>query len=160
MQRRFHDRLSLESLSEHHIYTITDELHFDYQWWKAKNCYCSVDAHFHEGAWCLPLTFSPIKVANTLIIYRNDHIAFELPDLQDKKSLTLCWHSISEWGRDRETRSFAYKARQSCISEYSQPIAMPITNDARPKIIDAPLTLILPWAYPQYIINQFGLIYH
>jgi len=113
-------------------------------------------------------------VANTLIIYRNDHISFELPDLQDQKSLTRCWCSISEWCRERETRSFAYKASQYRIYEWSQPIAMQITNDARPKIVDAmltlcwryvdatltlrwhyvdaTLTLILPWVYPQHAI--------
>jgi len=47
--------------------------------------------------------------------------------------------------------SFAYKASQHRIYEWLQSIAMQITNDARPKILDAPLTLILPWAYPQYV---------
>ena len=34
------------------------------------------------------LTFFPLKTANALIIYRNDLIAFDLPDIQDQKSLT------------------------------------------------------------------------
>ena len=55
---------------------------------------------------------------------------------------------------------FAYEASQYPIYEWSQPIAKQITNDARPKIIDAPLTLILPWAYPQFVIIYFGIIYH
>jgi len=87
-----------------------------------------------------------MKAANTLVIYRNDDIAFDFPDLHDQKSLTLRWHSISEWGREREARSFAYKASQYRIYEWSQPIAKQSTNDARPKIFDSPLTLILPWA--------------
>ena len=37
---------------------------------------------------------------------------------------------------------------------------MKITNDARLKIVDAPLTLILPWVYAQYVIIEFGIIYH
>jgi len=91
---------------------------------------------------------------------RNEHIAFDLPDLQDQKSLTLRWRSTSEWGREREAPSFAYKASQYPIYEWTQPIAKQITNDARPKIVDAPSTLILPWAYPQYVIMYFGIIYH
>jgi len=47
---------------------------------------------------------------------------------------------------------FAQNGGQYHIDEWPQMIAMQITNDARPKIIDAPLTLILPWAYPQYVI--------
>jgi len=48
--------------------------------------------------------------------------------------------------------SFAQKASLYHIYEWLQPIATQITNDARPEIVDAPLTLILPWVYPQYII--------
>ena len=126
----------------------------------AKNDWRSIEAHFHEGARGVWLSFSPIQSANTLIIYRNDHIAFDLPDLEDQKSLTLRWGSISEWGREREACSCAYKASQDGIYEWSQPIAKQITNDARPKIVDSQLTLILPWTYPQYVIIYFGIIYH
>jgi len=63
----------------------------DYQWLKAKNHWRSIDAHFYEGAQSVLLSSFPVKAANTLIIHRNNHIAFDLPDLQDQKSLTLCW---------------------------------------------------------------------
>jgi len=85
-------------------------------------------------------------------MYSNNQIAFELPDLQDQKLLTLRWRSISEWGRECVASSSAYKAGQYRICEWPQPIATQITNEARPKIDDAPLTLILPWAYPHYVI--------
>jgi len=152
MRGSVHDCFGLAKLSQHRIYTITNTSHIDYQWWKAKNHWHSIDAHVHEGARSMLPTFFPIKVANTLIIYRNDHIAFELPDLQNQKSLMLCWCSISEWCRERESSSFAYNASQYHIYEWSQPIAMQITNDARTKIVDAPLMLILPCAYPQHAI--------
>jgi len=93
-------------------------------------------------------------------IIRNDQMAFDLPDLQDEKSLTLPCPSISEWGRDREAHFFAYKASQYLIYEWSQPIAKQISNDARPKIVDASLMLILPWAYQQYVIIYYNVIYH
>jgi len=132
---------------------------FDYQWWKARNHWPSVDAHFDDGARSVSRPFFPIKAANTWIIYRNKHIAFDLPDLQDQKLLTLRWHSISEWGREREALSFASKDNQYHIYEWSQPFAKQSTNDARPKIFDTQLTLILLWAYPQYVIIHFGVIY-
>jgi len=53
---------------------------------------------------------------------------------------------------EREACPFAYEASQYCIYEWSQPITTQITNDARPKIVDTLLMLILPWAYPQYVI--------
>jgi hypothetical protein len=62
--------------------------------------------------------------------------------MQDQKSLTLHWRSFSEWGRECVTSSFAYKDRLYRIYECLHPIATQITRDARPKIIDSPLTLI------------------
>jgi len=82
----------------------------------------------------------------------NDQIAFELHDWQDQYSLTLCWRSFSVWGRECVALPFAYKASQYLIYEWSQPIATQITHDARLKMVDASLTLILPWAYPRYVI--------
>ena len=87
-----------------------------------------------------------------LILSSNDQIAFELPDLEDQYSLMLCWRSFSEWGREHVAHSFAYKASQYLSYEWPQQIAMQITQDARPKILDAPLTLILPWVYPQSVV--------
>jgi len=72
----------------------------------------------------------------------------------------LYGRSISERGREREAYYFAYKASEYLIDQYSEPIATQINNDARLKTVDSPLTLILPWAYPQYLIIQCGLIYH
>jgi len=160
MQRRVHDCFCLEKVSEHRIYTMTHVSRFDYQWWKAKNCWRSVDTHFHEGARSVSLSVFPIEAANTFNIYRNDHIAFDLRDLQDQKLLTLRWRSISEWGSEHKARTFAYKASQYRICEWSQPFAKQITSDARPKIVDTPLTLILRLAYPQYVIIYFGVLYY
>jgi len=42
-----------------------------------------MDAHFHDGAGSMSLSLFPITAANTLIMYHNNQIAFELPDLQD-----------------------------------------------------------------------------
>ena len=208
MQRRVHDRFSLDKLSKHRVYTMTNASRFDFQWWQAKNCWRSIVSHFHEGARSISRSVFPIQAANKLIITRNDHIASGIPNLQDQKSLMLRWSLCSWRGTDRVaicfpykgswyfdyqkeqqycywptrlTRPkivdallmlnfrmgqgawgslFAYEASQYPIYEWSQPIAKQITNDARPTIVDAPLTLILPWAYPQFVIIYFGIIYH
>jgi len=107
MQRRDHEHFSLEKLSEHRIYTITDASLFDYPWWKAKNRWYSIDTHFHDGAGNVALCLFPMKAAKTLIMHSNDQIASELPDLQDQKSLTLHWPSYSEWGRESVALFFA-----------------------------------------------------
>jgi len=80
MQGWVHDRFSLEGLWQHRMNTITDASRFDYPWWKAKNCWHSVDAHFHDGAGNVAPSRSQIKAANTLIMHSNDQIASELPD--------------------------------------------------------------------------------
>jgi len=160
MKRRVHDRFNLEKLSEHHIYTMTDESCFDYQWWKAQDRWHLIDACSHKGARSVLPSYFPIKAANTLIIDMNNHIAFDLPNLQDQISLRLRSLSISEWGMERDARSIAFIPSQCRIHEWSQPIAKQTTNDATPKIVDSPLNLILPCAYPQYVIINFGVIYH
>jgi len=56
--------------------------------------------------------------------------------------MTLSRGSFAECGRERDTFSFAYKGGPYLIDECLQPIATQITQDARPKIVDTPLTLI------------------
>jgi len=72
--------------------------------------------------------------------------------MQDQKALRLRWCSYLEWVSERVALAFAQKASQYHIDEWPQRITTQITNDAQPKIVDAPLTLILPWEYPQYVI--------
>jgi len=59
-----------------------DASRFDYRGWMAKNLWHSVDAHFHDGAGSVSLSLVLLKAAYSLIIYTNDQISFELPDLQ------------------------------------------------------------------------------
>jgi len=75
-------------------------------------------------------------------MYSNNQITLELPDLQTQNSFTLWWCSFSEWGRERFALSFIYKACQYLMDEWPQPIATKIMHNARPKIVDSPLTLI------------------
>jgi len=82
LRLRLHECCSLEKWWKHHTYTITDVPCFDYPRWKAKNHWCSVDTHFHDWAGSVSLSLFSIEVANTLITYGNDQIAFQLPDLR------------------------------------------------------------------------------
>jgi hypothetical protein len=45
-------------------------------------------------------TILPVKAANTSIMHKCRSTTFGLPKMQPTKSLTLCWHSCSDWGSD------------------------------------------------------------
>jgi hypothetical protein len=62
-------------------------------------------------------------------------------------------------GREQIEFTFAYKGSVYVINESLRPIAMQSNDDATPNIADAPLTLILPWAYSQYGTVQFRIVY-
>jgi hypothetical protein len=86
--------------------------------------------------------YLPIKAANSRYMDVCDQSQIRLPKIQVQKSLTLCWRSFSEWGRECVTFSFAYNCSLYLIYEHLHPIAAQMTQGARPKIIDSPLTLI------------------
>ena len=53
----------------------------------------------------------------------------------------------------------AHKTSQNSIYRHWWLSRALINHSARPKIIDAPLTLILPQAYPHYVTSYFGIDY-
>jgi hypothetical protein len=71
----------------------------------------------------------------------------------------LCWRWVSESGRERMEFSDAYKGSLYVVYESLRPIAMQSNQDAKPIIVDPPLILILPRAYPQYGNIHFGIVY-
>jgi len=73
--------------------TTTKLLH-NYQTYKTKNHWRSVDAHFQDRAGSVLLSLVSIKGGNTSIMCIHYQITFLLPDLQDLKSLTLRWRSF------------------------------------------------------------------
>jgi len=94
---------------------MTNASHFDYPGWTVITCQHSIDAHSHAGALSVSWAFLPIKAANTLIMFRNQQIAWELPDKQDQKSLSFCWRSSSKWGRVCVSHSFANRTSRFWI---------------------------------------------
>jgi len=55
--------------------------------------------------------------------------------------------------------SCAYHGGLYDIFKSLQPVAMQSNYDAKPNIVDAAMTLILPRVYPQYGIIQFSIVY-
>jgi len=100
------------------------------------NCGCPGGCHWNVAC------SLPIKAANSRYMDVCDHLPIRLPNIQVQKSLTLRWRSFSEWGRECVTFSSAYKGSLYLIYERLHVIAAQITQGARPKIIDSPLTLI------------------
>jgi len=90
----------------------------------------------------LLVAFLPIKAANSFSLHHSNQVSYWLPDLQDQKLLTLSWRSFSEWGGEHVAFSFANKGVLDLIHECLQPIATQITQNSRPKFIDAALMLI------------------
>ena len=80
----------------------------------------------------------------TITTYMNccHNATLRWPKLQDQKSFMLHWHAFPKWGREVVAMSFAKRGRQYYLYGCPQHIARRITQDARLKIIDAPLTLI------------------
>jgi len=65
-----------------------------------------------------------------------------LPIIPDQQSLTLHWRSFSWSGREGVALCFAYKGSRTLVYDLLQPMGGVISQDAWPKIVDAPLTLI------------------
>jgi len=140
-----------------------------YLTYKTINRWCSVDAQFQNWAGSVSLSLLPIKAAYTSVMNVSDQTPCRVTMMQSQTLLTHCWHSFSQWGRQCVTVSFAYKCSLYLIYEGLHPIATQITQDARPKIIDSPLTLIVRmwqgvcltcfWLYRQPIHQKRTTIY-
>jgi len=123
--------------------TIATKSKLDLPRYKSKNHWRSVDAHFQNGAVTAFLSLSPTKAANISVMQNSEQITFEIPYLQDQKSLTLHWRSF--WGdcSDVVASIFASKGGQ-CIDCGLISLHTPwISPDAMARMVDALLMLIL-----------------
>jgi len=125
-----------------------------------KNCWRSIDAHCQDAAGSVLLSHLPLWAANTWFMTTSNLSPCRLPKIHDQEWLTLRWRSFSWWGRQRFTVSFAYKGSQYFVYDNSQPIAPQTNQNTWPRIIAAPLTLILPRVYPHHAIISFAIVYH
>jgi len=118
------------------------ERHLGYTKCTASNRWRSFDAHFQNGAVTMSYTVLPRKAAIKLVIDSSDQVTFTLPYLQDEKWLALCWRIFWSWGREPDTMILDVEGSQYLVYEWLQPSITQVTQDAQPKIVDAPLTLI------------------
>jgi len=84
-----------------------------------KNRWCSVDAHFHDGAGRVLQSVLPIKAAKNTSMTDYNLSEVWLPRTHDQKSLTLRWRSFSWWGREGIAICFAYKGGQKYLYDIS-----------------------------------------
>ena len=113
----------------------------DYWIFKTRNCWCSVDAHFHDVVTFVSCTVSVEKAAMNSYIKYCHQATLRLAKMQDQQSLTLHWHSFSGWVMKRVDKVFATEGGQYFMYGCLQLIASRITHDVRTKIVDPPLTL-------------------
>jgi len=85
----------------------------------------------------------PVLEVNNCVMSRKIRVMPWLPYMQELKQLTICWRSFSGCGREHVAVVFATKGCQYLINGCLQPIWTRITQGAKLKIADAPLTLIL-----------------
>jgi len=124
----------------------------DYPWYMTNNCWRSIDAHFHDGAGRVLYSVLPIKAARNSFMTDYDLSEMWFPRTHDEKSLTLRWRSFSWWGKEGIAICCAYKGSQQFLYDWLQPIRGVISQDAWPKIVDDPLTLI-------FLMGQGGYCY-
>jgi len=132
----------------------------DYVRYMTMNHWRSVATHFHNLARSVSLSILPIKEVNTSFMTLCNLLPHRQPRIHDQESWMLHWQSSSWWGRERFSASSAYKGSENCDYDYLQPIAHKVTQNTWPRIVDAPLTLILRWVYTQYAIIGFGIAHH
>jgi len=89
------------------------------------------------------IVYLPIRVGNNSVINSKIRAMPWLRNIQQLNLLTLHWRSFSGWGREPLPLVFASTGCQYLINGCLQPIKRWITLDAKLKIVDTPLTLIL-----------------
>jgi len=116
-----------------HQWMSATNQNIDYPKCKAKNCWCSVDAHSQNGAVTMLMSLLPTKAAITSFMPNSDQITIQLPYLQDQKLLRLCWRWFSEWGSDRVAGSLHIKSANTSVlaNSYQITIQFPYLQDQK-----------------------------
>jgi hypothetical protein len=94
------------------LWMVATDRRLAYPRCRAKNLWLSVVAHFQNGAVTVSYTLLPKKAASSLVMDSSDPVTFQLPYLQDLKSLTLRWRSFSECGREPDSIIFDTEGSQ------------------------------------------------
>jgi len=94
-----------------HLWIFATNRHAEVPWSKAKHYWRTVDAHFQNGAGCVPLSLLLVNAAYTSFITVRIQWPLRLPKMPDHKSLTHHWLLFSGWGREGVSLVFLYKSR-------------------------------------------------
>jgi len=89
------------------------------------------------------MVFLPIQVVNNTIMRVEIHVMPWVRNMHHQKLWTLRWRSVSGCGRETVAVGFGSKGCQYLINGCLQPIGTWITQDAKLKFVNAPLTIIL-----------------
>ena len=109
-------------------------------------CWCSFSRWGRDG---IAICFA-CKAAKNSFMTEYNLLEVWFPRMHDQKSLMLHWLLFSWWGMVGISICFAYKGGQNFLCDWLKPIGGEISQDAWPKIVDAPLTLILMMAQGGY----------
>jgi len=132
----------MKQLPEYCIWIVAAIWHLYLAQCEINNLWRSTDTHFQDGAGSVLLVFLPIKVANITFMDMWNQSQVRLPKMQDQKSWTLHWRSFSGWGREYVAPVFDSQGSQYLVYGWLQLIATTVTEDAKPKIIQALLIRI------------------
>jgi len=86
--------------------------------------------------------FLSIKAVNSSVMSSSICVMTSLPNMQNLKLLMLCWRSFSWWGNIDVMHCFNWKGHHNFVYEGLPQRDSEITQDARPNIFEAPLTLM------------------
>ena len=95
----------------------------DYWICKTKNCWYSVDAHFHDGVMQMPGSVLDEKGTRTSYMNYCHNPTVILAKMQDQQLVTLYWRSFSGCGRKCVAGVFAWKGSQYLVYACLKQIA-------------------------------------
>jgi len=97
------------------------------------NCWHSIEAHFHDGAWRVLQSVLPIKAAKNSFMTDYTLAEVSFPWTHDQTSFTLRWRSFSWLGKEGIAICFAYKGSQNYLmTDYNlSKVWFPRTHDQK-----------------------------
>jgi len=112
----------------------------DYTKRRNKNCSSSVDTDFHDILTTLSSTVMPGMADIPSYMKYCHNATSRLPKMQDQPSVMLCYHSFGGWGKEGFALVFAPQGGQYSMYGFQQQVAIYMTKDAQPEIVNTPLT--------------------
>jgi len=126
----FHNNISSKSLIRHPIITF------------CMLCSLPYRLFLESMFFLLYYVFWTNKAVNGWVISSNIHVMPWLSNMQTLRFLTLRWRTFTWWGNEDMVRCFGWKRCHYMVYKLLTQSDSYITQDARPKIVDALLMFI------------------